>query len=73
MATFTTRVKDKRLLTKAPDIEPAALTADQYCQRFQIARKTLRQAVAAGRVTALRFGPRCVRYADAPPRPIDGE
>ena len=68
MAAFTSRVRDKRLLEKAPDVQPAALTADQYCQRYQIARHTLRKAADAGLVIVHRFGPKTVRYADAPPR-----
>jgi hypothetical protein len=70
MAAFTSRVKDQRILAKAPGVEPVALTTDQYCQRYQIARHTLRKAIEAGLVTVHRFGPKCIRIADAPPRPL---
>jgi excisionase family DNA binding protein len=67
MAATIQRIKDPRVARHAGNIQPAKLTADQYCQRYQIGRHTLYRAVKQGLIKAYRFGAKTVRYDDAPP------
>lgn len=68
MAAVASRLKDRRILAKAPDVQPEWLTADQLCQHLQISRHTLRAAAEAGHVEVMRLGRKTVRY-----RPLGAE
>jgi excisionase family DNA binding protein len=43
-------------------IPPELITAQQLAERFQTTRRTVNRWVRAGRIPAIRFGPKIVRF-----------